>query len=114
MFFWMIRGHAAEGLRWYEQILNLPSLPPVAESRALVGAAMMWYSLGDIEHARTALTRALALAHDAGDMEIVAQAEHLFGHVEHALGHATRPGSNSHAALKGSGRWQSRGGSGIR
>ena len=28
MFFWLIRGHAAEGLRWYEQILNLPSLPP--------------------------------------------------------------------------------------
>ena len=22
MFFWVIRGHAAEGLRWYEQILN--------------------------------------------------------------------------------------------
>ena len=25
-FFWNIRGHTAEGLRWYEQILNLPSL----------------------------------------------------------------------------------------
>ena len=24
MFFWLIRGHAAEGLRWYEQILSLP------------------------------------------------------------------------------------------
>ena len=46
MYFWVIRGHAAEGLQWYEQILNLPSLPPIPESRALVGAAMMWYSLG--------------------------------------------------------------------
>ena len=86
MFFWMIRGHAAEGLRWYEQILNLPSLPPAAESRALVGAAAMWYTQGELERARTALTRALALAHDAGDMEMVAQAEDLLGHVEHAVG----------------------------
>ena len=55
MFFWLIRGHAAEGLRWYEQILNLPSLPPAAESRALVGAAVMWYTQGELERARTAL-----------------------------------------------------------
>ena len=26
-FFWLVRGHAAEGLRWNEQILNLPSCP---------------------------------------------------------------------------------------
>ena len=51
MFFWLIRGHAAEGLRWYEQILNLPSLPPAAESRALVGAAV------DVVHARRARAR---------------------------------------------------------
>ena len=86
MFFWVIRGHAAEGLRWYEQILNLPSLPPAAESRALLGAAVMWYTQGELGRARTGLTRALALAHDAGDMEMVAQAENLFGHVEHAVG----------------------------
>ena len=71
MYFWVIRGHAAEGLQWYEQILNLPSLPPAAESRALVGAAMMWYTQGELGRARTALTRALALAHDAGDTDIV-------------------------------------------
>jgi predicted ATPase/transcriptional regulator with XRE-family HTH domain len=88
MHFWMIRGHTAEGLQWYEQILNLPSLPPVLESNALVGAAMMRYSLGDLGPARTALTHALALAHDAGDLHSVAQAEHMFGHVEHAIGDA--------------------------
>ena len=87
MFFWLIRGHAAEGLRWYEQILNLPSLPPAAESRALARSG------GDVVHARRtrarthrAHARALALAHGAGDMEMVAQAENLFGHVEHAVG----------------------------
>ncbi len=87
MFFWIIRGRAAEGLRWYEQILNLSSLPPVVESGALLGSGAMAYSLGDIEHARTALARALALAHDTGDMAIAALAEYLLGRVEHALGH---------------------------
>jgi predicted ATPase/DNA-binding XRE family transcriptional regulator len=88
-YFWVIRGHAAEGLQWYEQVLNLPTLPPVPESRALVGAGMMWYSLGELGRTRAGLTRALALAHDAGDMEMVAQAEHQIGHVEHALGNVT-------------------------
>ena len=60
--FWLIRGHAAEGLWWYEETLKLPSLPPAAESRALVGAALMWYTQGELERARTAPERALALA----------------------------------------------------
>jgi tetratricopeptide (TPR) repeat protein len=87
MFFWIIRGHAAEGLRWYEQILSLPSLPPVVESRALLGAGAMGYAQGVIEYARTALTRALARGCETGDMSVVAQAENLLGRVEYALGH---------------------------
>jgi predicted ATPase/DNA-binding XRE family transcriptional regulator len=86
MYFWLIRGHAAEGLWWYEQILNLPSLPPAAESRALLGAAVMLYTQGQLGRARAGLTRALALAHDAGDRDAVAQTESLFGFVEHADG----------------------------
>jgi predicted ATPase/DNA-binding XRE family transcriptional regulator len=84
--FWMIRGHAAEGLQWYEQVLNLPSLPPAAEAKALYGAALMWYSQGALAPARTALDRTLALAHGAGDIKMVVQASNLFGHVEHAAG----------------------------
>jgi predicted ATPase/DNA-binding XRE family transcriptional regulator len=86
VFFWIIRGHAAEGLRWYEQILNLPSLPPAAESRALNGAAAMWYTQGELARARTALTRALTLARDSGDAEMVVHAELILGHIEHAGG----------------------------
>ena len=86
LFFWVIRGHAAEGLGWYEQILNLPSLPPVVESRALVGAGAMRYTQGELERARTELTRAVSLAHDVGDMADAAQAEYVFGHVELAAG----------------------------
>jgi tetratricopeptide (TPR) repeat protein len=86
MIFWAIRGHAAEGLWWYEQILNLPAVPAAAESRVVNGAALMCYTQGELARARIELTRALALAHDVGDMNILAQAENLFGHVEHAVG----------------------------
>jgi predicted ATPase/DNA-binding XRE family transcriptional regulator len=86
MWFWVIRGHATEGLRWYEQILKLPSPPPAAESRALLGAASMSYTQGELEDARTALTRALVLARGAGDIDSVLHAEFVFGHIEHAVG----------------------------
>ena len=86
VFFWLIRWHAAEGLRWYEQILNLPNLVPAAESRALVGSAAMWYTQAQIPSARTALLRGLQLAHDAGDREAAVYAEIVSAHVEHAAG----------------------------
>ncbi len=86
MFFWWIRGHAAEGLQWYEQVLNLPSLPPAAESRALLGAAVMWYAQGRLERARTALTRARSLAHASGDIETVVRTEEMLGRIVWALG----------------------------
>ena len=85
-YFWLIRGHATEGLRWYEQILNLPSLPAAVELRALAGATVMWYTQGELARARAGVNRALALAHCAGDMDVIAQIEHLFGHIEHADG----------------------------
>jgi tetratricopeptide (TPR) repeat protein len=88
MIFWSIRGHAAEGLRWYEQILTLPSLPPAAESRVLNGAALMCYTQGDLGRTRTAIGRALALARGVGHIGLEAQAENLLGHVEHAVGNA--------------------------
>jgi hypothetical protein len=86
VFFWVIRWHAAEGLRWYEQILSLPNLASGAESRALIGAALMWYTQADLSRARAALTRALRLAHDNGDNEGGVYAEIVLAHVEHAGG----------------------------
>ena len=86
LFFWLIQGHAAEGLGWYEQIQSHPSLPPQADVRALTGAAIMWYWQGDHSNAHSGAARARALADHAGDMEIVAQSEHLLGHIEYALG----------------------------
>ena len=87
-FFWGIRGHAAEGILWYEQILNRPPLLPAVESRALLGLAAMRYTQGDVGLARTALTRALALAHETDDRVMVARAENLLGDIEHSVGNA--------------------------
>jgi predicted ATPase/DNA-binding XRE family transcriptional regulator len=86
MWFWVIRGHTVEGLRWYEQILNLPSLPSAAAPRVLVAGAAMSYVQGELESARTALTRALALARGGGDVEMMAQSEIVLGHVERSAG----------------------------
>ena len=86
LFFWLIRGHTAEGLRWYERVLAQPRLAPAAESTALLGAGVMHYAQGDLQSARTGLWRARAMAAGAGAPEIVAQAEGMLGHVEHAAG----------------------------
>jgi predicted ATPase len=84
--FWLIGGHAAEGLRWSQEILSGPSLPPAAESRALATAGMLSYTQGALGQARTTLTRALDLARPSGDANLEAQAEHLLGHVELGFG----------------------------
>jgi non-specific serine/threonine protein kinase len=84
-YYWLIRAHA-EGLQWYEQILSLSPIPAAAESKALLGAAGMWWTQGELERARAGLARVLSLARETGDLETVAYAEHISGHVEHAVG----------------------------
>jgi len=84
-YFWLIRGYAAEGLQWHQEILDLPSLPPVAELRALEGATVLWYTQGELERARTGLARALELSR-AADMDAAVRLEDLFARIEHACG----------------------------
>lgn len=99
-YFWLIRGHAAEGLQWYEQVLDRRPLPHSAELRALAGAAVLWYTQGELARAGAALTRALALPHDEGDREVVAQVEYLFGHVEHAAGNLQAARDRFHRSVE--------------
>ena len=75
LFFWLIRGQAAEGLWWYEAALKLPSIPPAAESKALTGAALMWFSQAELGRARSALLRVFSLAQVPGEVESVVRAE---------------------------------------
>ncbi|HET7696350.1 MAG TPA: helix-turn-helix domain-containing protein [Vicinamibacterales bacterium] len=86
MFFWLIRGHAPEGQRWYEQILSLRLVPQGAEVRTLIGAAIMLYWQGEHARALDAAARAMGRAEAAADEEMIGQAAHLLGHVEFALG----------------------------
>jgi hypothetical protein len=48
----------------------------------------MRYTQGELGYARSALMRALALAHETGDMVMVARAENLLGDIEHSVGNA--------------------------
>ena len=82
MLFWLIRGHAGEGLEWYQQIVSMPSVPPIAELKALTASGLMCYARGELARARTILARARALAPGAGDKEAAAQADHILGYVE--------------------------------
>ncbi|HKF66244.1 MAG TPA: helix-turn-helix domain-containing protein [Vicinamibacterales bacterium] len=101
LFFWVIRGHAAEGLRWYEEILQLPSLPASAECRALAGSGAMWFTLGAFEHARPAVIQALARARECGDTEIAAYADLLLGHIEYGIGQLGAAGDHFDSSLRG-------------
>jgi tetratricopeptide (TPR) repeat protein len=86
LFFWVIRGHTTEGLRWYEQILGLVPLPPSVEARMLIGAATMSHTQGELERARHLLTRVSRLAHSPEDSVAAAQTAWTFAHVEFASG----------------------------
>jgi len=85
-FYFLIRGRAAEGLGWYDKVLQLPALPPGDECRLLNGAALMSYTQGQLDRSIDALNRSIALAAVAGDIYTAAQAENLLGHIERALG----------------------------
>src|SRR5262249_5483005 len=67
-------------------ILSLPNLMPGAEARTLVGAAATRYTQAEIPSARTAVMRAMQLAHDAGDTEAAVYGEIVSAHVERAAG----------------------------
>ena len=82
LFFWFIRGRAAEGLRWYEPILSLPSATPLAKARARTGAAVMWYARGEPDRLRAELRMACGLIADAGATDVVPIATLMRGHVE--------------------------------
>jgi tetratricopeptide (TPR) repeat protein len=98
-YFWLIRGYAAEGLQWCQEILNLPALPPAAELRALEGAAVLWYTQGDLERARSGLNRILSLDR-ARDVHMVV-AEDLSARVDHALGNLTAARDGFSRAVEG-------------
>jgi hypothetical protein len=99
MFFWVIRGSAAEGLQWYERCLNAESLAPETQGRALVGAAVMLFTQGERARARTAVTQALMSARL--DKEIAVMGTHLLANVEQADGNLRAAGDLFASSMEG-------------
>jgi tetratricopeptide (TPR) repeat protein len=85
MFFWLIRGHALEGLRWYDQLSTADTLPSSSRASAFAGAGVMLYAQGELDESRRVCERSLALS---GDVTTVASgiAELRLGHVERSAG----------------------------
>jgi predicted ATPase/DNA-binding XRE family transcriptional regulator len=101
LWFWVIRGHATEGLGWYEQILDHSSLPPRVASRMLAGASSMCYVQGDLERAQTAIAKALAPAEESDDRAMIAHAAIVWGHIEQARGNITEARDRFTQGLEG-------------
>ena len=70
--FWIMRGHSAEGLRWFDHVQQRAAPTSVAEARSLVGAALMRFTQGHMEGARTASAPVLRDPH--ADREVLAHA----------------------------------------
>jgi predicted ATPase len=76
--FWQVRGHLAEGARWCERILALPTttVPPLVLMRALEASAGIAYWRGDIPTATDGYLRAKVIAEAHGGEAEQANAEY--------------------------------------
>jgi tetratricopeptide (TPR) repeat protein len=85
--FWQIHGYRREGRAWLEHLLELAADAPVAwRARALHGAGILRYDLGDHAGARPLLAQALALRRSILDEEGAAGSLHGLGCVANYLG----------------------------
>ncbi len=82
--FWIMRGHSAEGLRWFDHVQQSAPRASVAEARGLAGAALMRFTQGDMDGARMASARVSSDPH--ADREMLAHALLCLGHVDYATG----------------------------
>jgi len=76
--FWQVRGHLAEGGRWCERLLALPTnaVPPLVLMRALEASAGIAYWRGDIATSTDGYAKAAEIAEAHGDDAVQANAEY--------------------------------------
>ena len=74
--FWQQRGHLAEGRRWFEEILSIPSGQgrTQARAKALIGAGGIAWWQKDREATRVLYEEALAIERELGDPDRIAEA----------------------------------------
>lgn len=94
--FWIMRGHSAEGLRWFDEVRHGASPGSVAEARCLVGAALMRFTQGDMVGAGAASMPVADNRH--ADHEVRAHACLCLGHVHYATGQLTAARDEFHRA----------------
>ena len=76
--FWQVRGHLAEGGRWCERVLALPTtaVPPLVLMSALEASAGIAYWSGDMPTAIDGYAKAAEIAEAHGDDAMQANAEY--------------------------------------
>jgi hypothetical protein len=72
--FWDVRGHYTDGLRWLEELLGNASVAPTAaRAKALVGAGRLMALYGDYERAGITTEEGLRLYQEIGDRKGIAR-----------------------------------------
>ncbi|MGH2532672.1 MAG: ATP-binding protein [Thermomicrobiales bacterium] len=89
--FWWTRGNPSEGRTWLEGALAGGGVPPGARAKALAGAGVLAWALGDHERATACGEQSLALWRALGDrpgmavsLRLLALAPYASGDYEHA------------------------------
>ena len=77
--FWFLRAHPAEGRRRLEGAVVADRRPTAARARALIGATVVTFNLGDLPAARPWAEEALTLHRDLGDDWGTALSLHCLG-----------------------------------
>jgi predicted ATPase/DNA-binding XRE family transcriptional regulator len=101
LLFWVIRGRAEEGLRWYSRILEGRPLAGPVEARAMTGCGVMLYTQGELGRAREVLTTACAVADRDDDAAVSSLALMFLGYVEYGAGHYEAAGLNFERCMGG-------------
>src|SRR5215211_3906572 len=106
--FWQQRGHLAEGRRWLEEVLAMPSGqgPTPARAKALTGAGGIAWWQEDMAAAQVFYEQALAIERELGDPARIAEALYNQGFILGARGDfdaAVRLFEESLALFRGAG-----------
>ena len=89
--FWDVRGHYTDGLRWLEELLGKASAAPIAaRAKALVGAGRLMALYGDYEQAGITTEEGLRLYQEIGDRKGIARSRADLGWITLAQGDLER------------------------
>jgi predicted ATPase/DNA-binding CsgD family transcriptional regulator len=79
--FWVLRGHTADGGRWFARALAHDDSPSVTRARALWGAAHVAVYGDDHQTCDLRCAQALVIARDVGDPWTIARASNIVSYV---------------------------------